>query len=192
MPLSDSTARMAKPRPKTYKLSDAHGLYLEVAPNGSRYWRLKYRFDGKEKRLALGVYPVVTLAMARDEAPEARRVLHDGIDPSARKKERERDAKLAASNAFEAVAREWHMVMRPKWTERHAQDVIESLEKDIFPIFGARPIAELKAPEVLEAIRKIEKRGALSLSPNAFASAVAPCSPSPSELALPRTIRWRR
>jgi hypothetical protein len=95
---------MAKPRPKTYKLSDAHGLYLEVAPNGSRYWRWKDRFDGKEKRLALGVYPVVTLSKACEEALEARRVLHEGIDPSARKKERERDAKLAASNSFEAVA----------------------------------------------------------------------------------------
>ncbi len=164
MSLSDTTARMAKPRLKTYKLSDAHGLYLEVAPNGSRYWRWKYRFDGKEKRLALGVYPVVTLAKAREEALEARRVLHEGTDPSARKKERERDAKLAASNSFEAVAREWHSVMRTKWTERHAQDVIESLEKDVFPDFGERPIAELRAPEVLESIRKIEKRGAIDIA----------------------------
>jgi len=164
MSLSDTAVRMAKPRPKTYKLSDSNGLYLEVAPNGSRYWRLKYRFGGKEKRLALGVYPVVTLAKARADALEARRVLHDGVDPSIRKKEIEREAKLAAANSFEAVARNWHCIMRPKWTERHAQDVIESLEKDIFPIFGARVIAELKAPEVLDAIRKIEKRGAIDIA----------------------------
>lgn len=164
MLLSDTSVRMAKPRTKAYRLSDGHGLYLEVAPNGSRYWRLKYRFDGREKRLALGVYPVITLARAREEALEARRVLHDGDDPSERKKERQREAKLAAANSFESVARDWHAVMRPKWTERHAADVIESLEKDIFPIFGARPIAGLKAPEVLEAIRKIEKRGAIDIA----------------------------
>ena len=167
MRLSDTTVRNAKPRPKAYRLSDGHGLYLEVAPNGSRYWRWKYRFDGKEKRLALGVYPVVTLARARDDVLEARRVLHDGVDPAARKKERRREARLAAANSFESVARDWHAVMSPKWTERHAADVIESLEKDIFPAFGERPIAELKAPEILEAIRKIEKRGAIDIAQRA-------------------------
>lgn len=164
MPLSDTAVRMAKPRPKTYKLSDSGGLYLEVAPNGSRYWRLKYRFDGKEKRLALGVYPVVTLAKARSDALEAKRLLHDNIDPARRKKELEQAAKLAAANSFETVARDWHHVMRPRWTPRHAQEVIESLEKDIFPFLGERPIAELKAPEILEAIRRIEKRGAIDIA----------------------------
>lgn len=164
MPLSDTTVRMVKPRPKTFKLSDGHGLYLEVVPSGSRYWRLKYRFGGKEKRLALGVYPVVTLARARADTLEARRLLHDGIDPAMRKKERAREARLAAANSFESVARDWHAVMSPKWSERHTHDVIESLEKDIFPILGDRPIAELKAPEVLEAIRKIEKRGAIDIA----------------------------
>jgi hypothetical protein len=104
MPLSDTSARMAKPRGKSYKLADGHGLYLEVAPNGSRYWRLKYRFDGKEKRLALGVYPVVTLARAREDALAARRLLHDGIDPGERKKERAREAKVTAGNSFETIA----------------------------------------------------------------------------------------
>ncbi len=164
MPRSDTAVRMTKPRPKTFRLSDGHGLYLEVMPSGSRYWRLKYRFAGKEKRLALGVYPVVTLARAREDALEARRLLHDGVDPSVRKKEREREARLAAANLFESVARDWHAIMRSKWTERHAHDVIESLEKDIFPVLGERLIAELKAPEVLEAIRKIEKRGAIDIA----------------------------
>lgn len=136
MPRSDTAVRMTKPRPKTFRLSDGHGLYLEVMPSGSRYWRLKYRFAGKEKRLALGVYPVVTLARAREDALEARRLLHDGVDPSVRKKEREREARLAAANLFELVARDWHAIMRSKWTERHAHDVIESLEKDIFPRAG--------------------------------------------------------
>jgi len=164
MPLSDTTVRMAKPRPKPYRLADANGLYVEIAPNGSRYWRLKYRFDGKEKRLALGVYPVVSLAKAREDALEARRLLGDGLDPSARKKERVREAKLANSNSFEAVAREWHEIMRPKWTPHHAKNIIESLEQDIFPAIGHRPIAELKAPEILEALRKIEKRGAIDIA----------------------------
>jgi integrase len=164
MPLSDTSARMAKPRAKTYKLTDGHGLYLEVAPNGSRYWRLKYRFDGKEKRLALGVYPVVSLARARDDALAARRLLYDGIDPAEQKKARAREAKVAAGNSFEAVAREWHGLMKAKWTPQHAANVIESLEKDIFPLLGARPIAELKAPEIFDAIRGIEKRGAVDIA----------------------------
>ncbi len=164
MPLSNTSVRMAKPRPKTYKLSDGQGLYVEVTPSGSRYWRLKYRFAGKEKRLALGVYPTVPLAKAREDAREARRLLQDGVDPSLRKKERAREAKQAAANAFEIVAREWHAVMRSKWTPRHTEDVIESLEKDIFPAIGGRPIAELRAPEILEAIRKIEKRGAIDIA----------------------------
>lgn len=164
MPLSETSVRMAKPRPKTYRLADANGLYVEIAPNGSRYWRLKYRFGGKEKRLALGVYPVVSLAKAREDAREARLFLNDGIDPSIRKKERVRQTKLAMSNSFEAVAREWHEVMRPKWTPHHAKNVIESLEQDIFPAIGDRPIAELKAPEILDALRKIEKRGAIDIA----------------------------
>ncbi len=164
MPLSDTSVRMAKPRPKAYRLSDSNGLYLEVASNGSKYWRLKYRFAGKEKRLALGVYPVISLARARSDARSARELLHDGIDPSMRKRERVREAKLAAANSFEAVAREWHEFMRPKWTPVHAETVIVSLEKDIFPAFGGRPIAELKAPEILDAFRNVEKRGAIDIA----------------------------
>lgn len=164
MPLSDTAVRMTKPRPRPYRLSDGRGLYVEVAPNGSRYWRMKYRFSGKEKRLSLGVYPIVTLAMAREDTLAAHRLLRDGIDPGVHKKDRVREAKLAAANAFEMVAREWHGVMKPKWTPRHAEDVIESLEKDIFPAFGKRAITELKAPEILEAIRKIEKRGAIDIA----------------------------
>ena len=104
VPLSDTTVRMAKPRPRRTNLANWRALSGDP-PSGSRYWRLKYRFAGKEKRLAFGVYPVVTLAKARAEALEARRLLHDGIDPAIRKKERERDVKLAAANSFESVAR---------------------------------------------------------------------------------------
>ena len=164
MPLTDTAARQAKPRPKSYRLADGHGLYLEVVPSGSRYWRLKYRFADKEKRLAIGVYPIVSLAKARQVATEARSLLMDGIDPSVKKRERKRELKRAAANSFEAVAREWHTTMSPKWTPHHADDVIESLEKDIFPALGQRPIVDLKAPELLDAIRKIEKRGAIDIA----------------------------
>ena len=114
--------------------------------------------------MALGVYPVVTLARAREDALEARRLLHDGIDPCERKKQRVREVKVAAGNSFETVARDWHGVMKPRWTPHHAANVIESLEKDIFPVLGARPIVELKAPEIFEAIRRIEKRGAIDIA----------------------------
>jgi integrase len=164
MSLTDTAARQAKPRPKPYRLADGHGLYLEVVPTGSRYWRLKYRFAGKEKRLAIGVYPTVSLAKARQIAVEARGLLQDGLDPSVKKREKARALKRAAANSFEAVAREWHATMSPKWTPHHAEDVIVSLEKDIFPALGQRPIADLKAPELLDAIRKIEKRGAIDIA----------------------------
>ena len=178
MPLSDTIVRQAKPRPKAYKLSDGQGLYVEVAPSGSRYWRLKYRFAGKEKRLALGVYPTVSLAKAREDAREARLLLNDGIDPSERKKERTREARREAANAFEIVTREWHKVMRPKWTPHHADDVLKSLEKNIFPTLGGRPIAELEAPEFLRKRFQRSKNAARSTSRNACGNGVARCSPN--------------
>jgi Arm DNA-binding domain len=107
MPLTDLLARSAKPRDKTYKLSDTKGLYLQVEPNGSKLWRLKYRFNGKERRLAFGVYPEVTLARAGEPQIEARRVLSEGIDPGELKKQAKRSAAAASANTFEAVAREW-------------------------------------------------------------------------------------
>jgi hypothetical protein len=164
MPLSDTTVRQAKPRPKTYRLTDGFGLYLEIAPTGARYWRLKYRFSGKEKRLAIGVYPKVSLATARREAAVAREQLAQGTDPSALKRQRAREQKRAGGSSFEAVAREWHATMSPKWTQSHAEKVLVSLEKEIFPSLGRRPIAELKSPEILDAIRKIEKRGAIDMA----------------------------
>jgi integrase len=164
MPLTDTAARRAQPRPRPYRLADGQGLYLEVVPSGSRYWRLKYRFAGKEKRLAIGVYPAVSLAKARQVALQARGLLTDGIDPSVKKREKARELKRAAANSFEAVAREWHATMSPKWTPHHADDVIKSLDKDIFPAIGQRPIVDLKAPELLDAIRKIEKRGAIDIA----------------------------
>jgi Arm DNA-binding domain len=117
MSLTDAAARNAKPREKPYKLSDANGLYLQVELSGSKLWRLKYRFNEKEKRLAFGVYPGVTLAQAREHQMEARRLLGSGIDPGEYKKQTRRAAVVAGANTFEAVAREWFLKFSSVWAK---------------------------------------------------------------------------
>lgn len=147
-----------------YKLPDGGGMFLMVNPNGSRYWRLKYRWAGKEKLLALGVYPETTLKEARRKRDEARKLLADGIDPGETRKVENRARKLAAENSFEAVAREWYGKHSPTWVKTHAKDVLRRLEGNIFPILGHRPIGEIDPPELLAAVRKIENRGAFDLA----------------------------
>lgn len=163
MPLTAIQIKQAQPRAdgKPMKLTDALGMYLEVMPNGSKYWRLKYRFDGKEKRLALGVYPDVSLAEAREKRDAARKLIADGQDPGAVKKQEKRERLLATESSFEVVAREWYAKELPRWSEGHALRVIKSLEADAFPVLGKLAIADLTAPVVLESVRKIEKRGAV-------------------------------
>lgn len=159
MPLSAVDVRNAKPKEKPYKLSDEKGMYLEIMPAGGRYWRLKYRFSGKEKRLALGVFPDVSLAQARDARDEARKLLAKGIDPGATRKE-EKAAKLAAAaSSFEVVAREWHGAFSATWTPSTAGKILRCLELDVFPQIGRLPIVEVTAPALLACIRKIEARG---------------------------------
>lgn len=164
MALTDIACKNAKAGPKPRKLSDDKGLYLEVSPTGGKYWRLKYRYAGKEKRLALGVYPEVSLNQAREKRDEARKLLANHIDPSQAKKEEKRKKFLNAENSFEAMAREWHDKQKMSWTERHASYVIRRLEADIFPELGPRPINEITPVELLHVIRKIEDRGALDIS----------------------------
>mgnify|MGYP004506176587 FL=1 len=151
----------AKPKEKPYKLSDGGGLYLEVATSGSRYWRLKYRYAGKEKRLAFGVYPEVSLAEARDKREAAKKVLAAGNDPGEVKKAEKIAQKLGFENTFEAIAREWHQVRADRWSLRYREEIIDTFEKDVFPYIGKRPIAEIKPMELLETLRRMEKRGAL-------------------------------
>lgn len=164
MSLTDAAARQAKPREKAYKLSDSAGLYLLVQPNGAKYWRVKYRIAGKEKVLALGVYPDVTLTEARAKRDDARKVIGNGTDPITIKREQKRQDKLKAANSFEAIAREWHDHQKGRWIPDHAAKVIGSLEKEMFPAIGAYPITEITAPMVLEAVRKVEKRDALDVA----------------------------
>lgn len=161
MPLTDAKVRALKPREKTYRLGDAGGLYVEVATNGSRYWRMKYRVAGKEKRLAFGVYPDVSLADAREKRDVAKKILAAGGDPGETKKSEKLAQKLNAENTFEAVAREWHQTKADRWSLRYRDEIIDTFEKDIFPYIGKRPIADIKPMELLEALRKMEKRGAL-------------------------------
>ncbi len=164
MPLTDVICRNAKPRAKAYKLSDGKGLYLEVMPHGSRLWRMKYRYAGKEKRLALGIYDEVSLKEAREKCDAARKQLSDGIDPSFAKQEQKRAILLNAENTFEAVAREWHQHNLEKWSENHANTVMRRLEADIFPKIGKLPIKDITASILLPSIRAIEKRSAFEMA----------------------------
>ncbi|MGQ5761972.1 tyrosine-type recombinase/integrase [Serratia sp. IR-2025] len=161
MKLTARQVDTAKPKEKPYKLSDGGGLYLEVAPNGSRYWRMKYRINGKEKRLSFGVYPIVSLAVARDEREKAKRILATGGDPGEIKKAGKLAQKLSIENTFEAIAREWHKSKADRWSLRYRDEIIDTFEKDIFPFIGKRPIAEIKPMELLETLKRMEKRGAL-------------------------------
>lgn len=151
----------SKAKDKAYKLSDGGGLYLLVNTNGSRYWRLKYRVAGKEKLLALGVYPDVSLSDARAKRDEAKRTLAAGGDPGEVKQTEKQAKVLAVSNSFEALAIEWHEHKRPNWSQGYASDIQEYLQKDVFPFIGKRAIAEIKAAEMLLVLRKMEQRGVL-------------------------------
>lgn len=164
MPLTDAEIRNAPAREKPYRLTDGSGMYLEVSPAGGKYWRFKYRFAGKEKRLALGVYPEVSGKEARLRRDEARRLLANGIDPGIERKVQKAATVERAANSFEAVAREWFARQSPSWAKSHADKIIARLEKDVFPWLGGRAIAEIKAPEVLAVLRRVEARGALDTS----------------------------
>lgn len=159
--LTDAACKNAKPGDKPYKLSDEKGLFLLINPNGSKYWRLKYRIDGKEKLYAIGVYPETSLANARDRRDEARRQVKNGIDPSAAKQEEKRTRKIAAANSFEAITREWLEHMRHRWSESHHTYTKRRFEAYAFPEIGRTPIAEITTPGLLAVARKIEARGTI-------------------------------
>ena len=146
------------------KLHDGAGLYLWVYEDGRKYWRLRYWTGGKEKSLSLGVYPEIGLKEARVRRNDNRTLMGESIDPSADRKARKLRQRLAAENSFESVAREWYAKQLHTWVPKHADDVLRRFEINAFPFIGARPIAEIEAPELLEMSRKIEKRGAHDLA----------------------------
>ena len=163
-PLFDKTVQNLKPGKKPYKRSDGGGLYVFVAPDGARYWRMAYRFNEKQRTLALGVYPTISLSEAREARDAAKKLLAAGIDPMQAKREQKRQAKLCAENTFEAIAREWHEKQKDGWTPKYAVSVLKRFEDDIFPEIGSRPIGLIEAPELLDALRKVETRDALDVA----------------------------
>ncbi|WP_426054734.1 tyrosine-type recombinase/integrase [Janthinobacterium sp. PSPC2-1] len=170
MPLTDVKIKSFKPGAKPYKLYDERGLFLIVTPTGGKWWRFKYRFDNKEKLLSLGIYPEIGLRDARDRRDEARKLLAHSIDPGLHRKAQKMLKQAQAANSFEAVAREWHAKYAPTWAEHHGDRILRRLERDIFPWIGNRAIAEISAPEVLAAARRIERRGALETAHRALAN----------------------
>jgi len=168
MKLTDTACKNAKPSEKPRKLSDGAGLYLEIVPNGkpsgSKYWRLKYRFAGKEKRLAIGVYPEVSLKEAREKRDKARDLIRDGIDPSQAKKDLKHQQYIDTENTFKNIACEWHQNQKLTWTDKHAETVLRRLDLNVFPILGDKPIHTIKAQELLNVIRIIEGREALDVA----------------------------
>lgn len=159
--LTDTAVRNAKPKSKPYKLSDGDGLYLQVMPSGSKYWRLKYFFAGKEKLLALGVYPDVSLFDAREKRTQARKVLAIDRDPGEEKKEAKRALIQKQETSFEAIAIEWHGNQKSKWTPYYAGKTLRRLEMHVFPKLGARPIADITSQELLTVVRGIQETGGI-------------------------------
>lgn len=152
--LSNAAVKAARPKPRAYKIFDERGLFLFVKPNGFRGWRLRYRIDGREKLLSLGQWPDVQLVDARDRAEEARGLVAQGVDPSVRKV-------TVQIRTFEMVAREWHALQRERWTDRHADDVLDSLVSNVFSDIGSLPIGAIGAPAVLDVLRDVEARGSI-------------------------------
>ncbi len=164
MKLTDQACKNAKPREKTYKLSDGGGLYLEVTTKGSRLWRLKYRYLNTEKKLSIGAYPLITLAEARDYREQAKKKLLQNLDPSSEKQNKKQNLIAEMSNTFEAMAREWHEHKKAEWSEVNARVVLERLEKDMFPVIGKYPVKSLTHKMVLDLANTIKQRGAHELA----------------------------
>ena len=162
LPLTDVAIKNAKPRDKSYKLSEGGGLYLEVLPTGGKSWRMKYRFGGQEKRLTFGLWPDVSLKFARQRRDEARTLVAEGIDPGDKRRQERTDAEAQAAEdaaTFEVVARDWHAKQVKVWSEGHAAKVLGRIEQHLFPAFGNIPISTLRAPAILPTLREIEAKG---------------------------------
>lgn len=161
MPLTDTAIKNAKPSEKTTRMYDGGGLYLEVAPSGGKWWRLKYRYGGKEKRISLGIYPDISLKDARQRRDDARKLLANEVDPGENRKAVKAAKSELSANSFEIVAREWFAKFKPNWAKTHSDKIIKRFENDVFPWLGSRPVAEITSQELLKCLRRIEDRGAL-------------------------------
>jgi integrase len=170
MPLTDTAIRKAKPTDKVQRLFDAGGLYLEIAKTGGKWWRLKYRFDGKEKRLSLGIYPDTSLATARDKRDAARKLLAAGVDPGEHRKAEKLAGEEQAANSFEVIAREWLAKYSPTWAASTGDKIASRFERDLFPWLGRRPIATITPKELLAVVHRIADRGATETAHRALRS----------------------
>ena len=159
--LADVAIRQAKPKDKPYKLSDGGGMYMLVNPNGSRYWRMKYRFGGKEKVLALGVYPNVTISKVREKVMEAKTLLDEGKDPTIHKRQSQSEN---GKNTFKPIVLEWYTKESGRWSKDHAERVWQSIKADALPYLGDIPITDIRTRDVLHVVRQIEDRGALDVA----------------------------
>ncbi len=159
MKLTAIALKNAKPKDKIYRLFDGGGLYLEITPAGGTYWRYKYRFNGKEKRMAFGVYPDISLQDAREKRRLAKKTLDEGFDPSEQKKLEKIERKANYENNFENIAREWHKQKLHTWNPTHADNIMKRFEVNIFPYIGQRPIKEIKPAELLQAVKILETKG---------------------------------
>lgn len=164
MALTDSVCKNVKPKEKSFRVSDSGGLYLQVMPNGAKYWRLKYRFNKKEKLLAIGTYPFCSLAEAREEREKAKKLLKAFVDPVENKKQEKKERLLESTNTFKCIALDWLETKKEQWTDGHYTTLLNRLEKDIFPFIGNSEIAKIDAPELLSVLKKIENRGAFDLA----------------------------
>ncbi len=164
MKLTDTACKKTKPASKSQKLFDGGGLYLLIKPTGGRYWKLKYRFHGKEKLLALGVYPRVSLVEARERREEAKKLLDNGQDPSFIKQQAKLVQQAEYENTFENIAREWHQQKLHTWKTKHGGNILKRLEVYVFPYIGSHPVKVVTAPELLAALRKVENKEAYDLT----------------------------
>lgn len=161
MPLTDIQIRRAKAQDKPFTLSDGLGLSLLINPDGSKGWRFRYRFAGKARLMSFGSYSLISLAEAREKRDAARKQVANGIDPVEERKAQKLAQQLSSENSFEAISREWHANKADRWTLAYREEIIKTFEQDVFPYIGKRPISEIKPLELLEVLRRIEKRGAL-------------------------------
>ncbi len=165
MPLTDTAARQAKPQDKAYTIMDGDGLSLYVAPNGTKSWHFRFSWHGKQPRMSLGTYPEISLRDARGRRDEARALVAKGIDPRSERRQAKAEAAVQQENTFEAVANRWHAFKLPRWAEARKGSAVQSrfyLDKDLIPELGDKPLAEIKRGDVLEAMRRVERRGALN------------------------------
>jgi len=163
-PLTDTKIRTAKPQERTVKMFDGGGLYIEITPSGGKLWRLKYYVQGKEKRLSLGKYPSVGLKDARELRDEAKKLLAKGVDPSEHRKAVKASSAQSAANSFEAVTREWFQKHIDNLAKSYSKKVRALFEKQIFPVFGDKPIADVEPMDILSAARHVEETGAIETS----------------------------